>query len=187
MRADYSPEALAGKATLTPGSLNMLRFACALAMSTVMLAGQAKPVAAQQIHISPGEAAIRSARVQLNAALANRDLKTTATYWLPDVSTTGGDGSLWVGRRRNIEGFTGIFKDSNFVSGVRTPDRVDVATGGPKEAAETGVWKWRQRSGSQVLTYSGPYLVMWQLVDGKWLIRSELYVTTGCTGGTGCQ
>ncbi|MGH8397321.1 MAG: nuclear transport factor 2 family protein [Gammaproteobacteria bacterium] len=165
----------------------MLCFACALATSTVAFAGQAKLVVAKQMHNSAGETAIRSARIELNAALANRDLKTMAKYWLPDVNTIGGDGSLWVGRDKNIEGFAKIFEDPNFVSGLRTPDKVEVATGGPKEAAETGVWEWRERVNSQVLTYSGRYLVMWQLVNEKWRIRSELYVTTGCTGGTGCQ
>jgi ketosteroid isomerase-like protein len=133
------------------------------------------------------ETAIRSARAELNAALANRDLKTTARYWLPDANTIGGDGSLWAGRDANTRGFAKIFKDPNFVSGLRTPGKVEVATGGPKEAAETGVWQWRERVKSQVLTYSGPYLVMWQLANGQWRIRSELYVTTACAGGTGRQ
>lgn len=167
--------------------LKMLCFACALATSTVVFAGQVQPVAVKQIHMRSIETAIRSARTELNAALTNRDLKTTARYWLPDVSTIGGDGSLWVGRSKNIEGFAKIFNDPNFVSGHRTPDEIEVATGGPKEAAETGVWEWRERVKSQVLTYGGRYLVMWQLVNGRWLIRSELYVTTSCTGGTGCK
>lgn len=167
--------------------LKTLCFAFFLATSTVVFASQAQPVVAKQIHSGSAETAIRSARSELNAALINRDLKTTARYWLPDVSTIGGDGSLWVGRSKNIDGFAKIFKDPNFVSGRRTPDAIEVATGGPKEAAETGVWEWRERVTSQILTHGGRYLVMWQLVNGKWLIRSELYVTTSCTGGTGCK
>jgi ketosteroid isomerase-like protein len=165
----------------------MLCFACSLATSTVVFVGQAQPLAAKQAHMGSAETAIRSARTELNAALTNRDLKTTARYWLPDVSTTGGDGSLWVGREKNIKGFAEIFKGNNFVSGRRTPNEIEVATGGPKEAAEAGVWEWRERVKGQVLTYGGRYLVMWQLVNGKWLIRSELYVTTSCTGGIGCK
>lgn len=164
----------------------ILSFACFLTASTVVLAEQTQPTAAKQIDITTAEATIRSARVELNAALANRDLKTTARYWLPDVGTTGGDGSVWVGYDKNTKGFSDIFKDPSFVSGLRTPEKIDVATGGPKSAAETGVWEWRERVGGQILTYSGRYLVMWKLVDDKWLIRSELYVTTGCKGGDGC-
>jgi len=163
----------------------MMCFACFLATSTV-LADQTQPTAAREPGMSAAETAIRSARTELNAALANRDLEATARYWLPDVSTTGGDGSLWVGHDKNVEGFSNIFKDPNFVSGLRTPEKVEVATGGPKGAAETGVWEWRERVGGQLLTYSGRYLVMWKLADEKWRIRSELYVTTGCTGGTHC-
>ncbi len=158
--------------------LRMLCFACSLATSTAVFAGQAPSLEAKQTHMSSAEAAIRSARIELNAALTHRDLQTTARYWLSDVSTTGGDGSLWVGRDKNIKGFTEIFKGDSFVSGRRTPDNIEVATGGPKEAAEAGVWEWRERVKGQVLTYGGRYLVMWQLVSGKWLIRSELYVTT---------
>jgi ketosteroid isomerase-like protein len=165
----------------------MLCFACALATSTVVVAGQAMPAASTQKQVNAAEAAIRSARVELNAALANRDLKTTVRYWLPDVNTIGGDGSLWAGRDENTKGFAKIFKDPDFVFGLRTPAKVEVATGGVAEAAESGVWEWRERVGGQLLTYSGPYLVMWQLVDGNWRIRSELYVTTGCTGGPGCR
>ncbi len=166
--------------------LKMLCVACSLATSTLVF-GQAPAAAAKQMHMSAAEAAIRSARTELNAALTNRDLETTAKYWLPDVSTTGSDGSSWVGGDQNVEGFKEIFNGNRFVSGRRTPNRIEVATGGPKDAAETGIWQWRERAKGQVLTYGGRYLVMWQLVDGKWRIRSELYVTTSCSGGSGCQ
>ncbi|OOG60868.1 hypothetical protein B0E47_01825 [Rhodanobacter sp. B05] len=166
--------------------LKTLCFACSLAISTLAFAGQAQPAVAKQMRMGVAETAIRSARSALNAALTNRDLEVTTRYWLPDVSTTGGDGSLWVGRDQNVKGFTKIFNGNSFVSGRRTPDKIEVATGGPREAAETGIWKWRERVKGQVLTYGGRYLVMWQLVNGKWRIRSELYVTTSCSGGTAC-
>ena len=166
--------------------LKTLCFACSLAISTLVFAAQAQPTVANQMRMGVAEAAIRSARSALNSALTNRDLEVTARYWLPDVSTTGGDGSLWVGRDQNVRGFTKIFNGNSFVSGRRTPDKIEVATGGPKEAAETGTWEWRERVKGQVLTYGGRYLVMWQLVNGKWRVRSELYVTTSCSGGTGC-
>ncbi len=167
--------------------LKMSSFTRFLTTLTIAFAGQPQPLAAEKMHVNADEAAIRLARVELNAALANRDLKTTANYWLAEVHTTGGGGSLWVGRDKNVDGFSKIFKDPNFISGLRTADKVEVATGGPKEAAETGLWEWRERTKGQVLTYTGRYLVMWQSTNGKWLIRSELYVTTGCVGGTHCQ
>lgn len=158
-----------------------------LATSTVAMAGPPSCNAGVQMHASADETAIRSARSELNTALKHRDLAATGKYWLSDAHTTGGGGSLWVGRNKNIEGFTKIFSDPNFVSECRTPDHIEVATGGPNEAAETGLWEWRTREKDQVLTYRGRYLVMWQKLSGQWRIRSELYATTGCSGGTSCR
>lgn len=165
----------------------MLIFFLLLATSTVAMAGPPSCNAGVQTHASADEATIRSARNELNTALKRRDLAVTGKYWLPDAHTTGGGGSLWVGRDKNIEGFSKIFSDPNFVSGCRTPDHVEVATGGPNEAAEMGVWEWRSRDKGQELIYRGRYLVMWQKLNGQWRIRSELYATTGCSGGNSCR
>jgi hypothetical protein len=86
---------------------------------------------------------------------------------------------LLAGLNQNIEGFTKIFQDPGFVFGIRTPNNIEVATGVPKEAAETGVWTWQETVKNKKVTCSGRYLVMWQLVNEKRSIRSELYVTTG--------
>jgi hypothetical protein len=126
------------------------------------------------LQASEDELAIRAARGELNAALVDRDLKMTVKYWLPEVNTIGGGGSLWAGLDQNIQGFTKIFQDPGFVFGLRTPNNIEVATGGPKEAAETGVWTWQETVKNHEVTYSGRFLVMWQLVNGKWSLRSEL-------------
>ena len=136
---------------------------------------------------SGAENAIRSARAELNAALDNRNLQSMASYWLSDVSTIGGDGSLWMGKDKNVAGFDALFKDPNFVSGRRVLESVEISTGGTKSAAEVGRWEWRERVKGEVVTYSGRYLIMWNLIDSQWRIRSELYVSTGCIGGAGCQ
>lgn len=162
-------------------------FGMLLATSAGSFAGPAQPPAPSHTSIGSDEAAIRAARNELNAALVSKDLGVVAKYWLQDAHTTGGGGSLWVGRDRNIEGFAKIFHGGDFLSGIRTPERIEVATGGPREAAESGVWEWRMRKSGQVLTYRGRYLVMWQKMGLRWLIRSELYVTTGCTGGNACS
>lgn len=131
------------------------------------------------LQVSKDELAIRAARAELNAALVDRDFKTTVKYWLPEVNTIGGGGSLLAGLNQDIEGFTKIFQDPCFVFGLRTPNNIEVATGVPKEATETGVWTWQETVKNKKVTYSGRYLVMWQLVNEKRSIRSELYVTTG--------
>jgi len=91
------------------------------------------------LQASEDELAIRAARGELNAALVNRDLNMTVKYWLPEVNTIGGGGSLWAALDQNIQGFTKIFQDPGFVFGLRTPNNIEMATGGSKEAAETGV------------------------------------------------
>jgi ketosteroid isomerase-like protein len=132
------------------------------------------------------ESEIRAARAELNAALVTRDASILSKYWHENVHTTDGGGALWVGRAVNTADYAKMFASTSFVSGVRTPESIDVASGGPNEAAESGRWQWQSRKAEQLTTHSGRYLVMWQKVDGRWLIRSELYVTTGCSGGKAC-
>ncbi len=159
---------------------------CLLAAST-LASVQAQSVAAKPPQAAAAETAIRAARAELNTALAKRDMKATAKYWHAEVNTTGADGIVWAGKAKNVAGFTSLFKGSDFVSGSRTPEKIEVATPGLDGAAESGVWEWRERAKDQVLVYTGRYLIMWELVKGEWQIRSELYVSTACTGGTGCQ
>lgn len=167
--------------------LKMLVFLLPFATSTFAMAGEASCSVSAGIRPGSDEMAIRAGRSALNSALEHRDLDVTGEFWLPDAHTTGGGGSLWVGKDQNMEGFSKIFADPNFISGCRQPDVIEIATGGPKEAAEAGRWEWRSRENGDVLAYHGRYLVMWQKRDGQWRIRSELYVTTGCSGGTACQ
>jgi hypothetical protein len=96
-------------------------------------------------------------------------------------------GKLTVGRDNIVARYAKTFKDGDFLFGLRTPQRIDVATGGGSDAAEVGTWKWKMRYLGQEITWSGRYLAMWQKVDGQWGIRSDLYVTTGCAGGSACR
>jgi hypothetical protein len=130
----------------------ILYFFSFLATSTLGFAEQAQPMKETILQASEDELAIRAARVELNVALVNRDLKTTVKYWLPEVNTIGGGGSLWAGLDQNIEGFTKIFQDPSFVFGLRTPNNIEVATGGPKEAAETVDWTWQETVKNQDVT-----------------------------------
>jgi hypothetical protein len=100
---------------------------------------------------------IRLARAKLNAALADRNVQSMALYWHPEVNTIGGDGSLWAGKEKNVAGFEELFKDPNFVSGLRTLESVEVSTGGPKRV---GTWEWQERVRGENVTYSGRYLIM---------------------------
>ena len=126
-------------------------------------------------------------RDTLNRALRDRDVTPVARYWSPDVHITAGNGSSRVGRDSSISTYAHFFGDSTFVSGMRTPDRIDVASDEVRRAAEAGRWVWRTRNERGVTESQGRYLVFWQRVAVGWRIRSELYVTTACISGPGCQ
>ena len=137
--------------------------------------------------INTDEAAIRTARSAYNNALASRDAEVISRYWLPDSQSVWASGKLTVGHDNIVARYAKTFKDGDFLFGFRTPRRIDVATGGGLDAAEVGTWKWKMHYLGQDITWSGRYLAMWQKVDGQWGLRSDLYVTTRCKGGSACR
>lgn len=137
--------------------------------------------------VSEDVASIRAARTDLNAALVSKDVATLSKYWLREAQSVFAGGEVKVGRSEILARYTAIFQGGNFISGLRTPERIEVATGGLLEAAESGHWEWRMRQSGQELFYRGRYLAMWRKVDGRWLLCSDLYVTTACSGGDNCS
>lgn len=133
------------------------------------------------------EAQIRTARATYNKALASRDAETISRYWLSDSQSVWADGKLTIGHDNIVARYAKTFNDGVFLFGLRAPQRIDVDTAGGADAAEIGTWKWKMRYSGQEITWSGRYLAMWQKVDGQWGLRSDLYVMTGCTGGSACH
>ena len=126
-------------------------------------------------------------RDTLNRALEHRDTAPFARYWLPDVHVTGGNGAVRVSRDSGVRTFAQFFADSTFVSGMRTPERIDVSNDDVRRAAEAGRWMWRTRNEKGVTEVAGRYLIYWERVADAWRIRSELYVRTACISGPGCE
>ena len=126
-------------------------------------------------------------RDTLNRALRDRDVAPLARYWSPDVHITGGNGSLRMSRDSSTRAYAKFFADSTFVAGMRTPERIDVASDDVRRAAEAGRWVWRTRNERGVTEAQGRYLVFWQRIECDWRVRSELYVRTACISGPGCQ
>jgi ketosteroid isomerase-like protein len=137
--------------------------------------------------VSQDEAAIRAARQDYNAALISRDAAVISKYWLQDAYSVWAGGDLTVGHDSIVKRYARTFHDGVFLSGVRKPQQVEVGSGAPNDAAEAGTWEWRMRESGEVITWSGRYLAMWRKVDGQWRIVSDLYVTTGCVGGSACR
>lgn len=153
----------------------------------ISLADQPAPVGPVRRMINPDEAAIRAARTDYNNALTSRDTAVISRYWLPDSHSVWANGELTVGHDNIVARYAKTFKDGVFVSGHRTPQRIEVANDGRPDAAEIGTWTWKMHYAGQDVTWSGRYLAMWHKVEGQWGLRSDLYVMTRCTGGGACR
>lgn len=140
------------------------------ALVALACSSQAPPAAADEA------GAVRAARAEQNAAIAERDLDRVASYWTNSVTVTAGLGAGLRGRAAYRRAFE---LDSAMVY-ERTPQQVVVSANWPL-AWEQGTWTGRQRGGGDgARLLSGSYAAQWEQVDGRWLIRSELFVATTC-------
>jgi ketosteroid isomerase-like protein len=153
----------------------------------ISLADEPAPAGPVQKMINSDEAAIRAARTDYNKAIASRDIDVISRYWLPDSHSVWANGELAVGHDNIVARYAKTFKDGSFLSGLRTPQHIEVANGGRPDAAELGTWKWKMHYSGQDVIWRGRYLAMWHKVDGQWGLRSDLYVVTRCTGGSACR
>lgn len=156
------------------GVLLILLPACLLA--------QTKPVKTDQ---SADVAAIQSLRAASNRAINARDLVAFGQTMLPDIEVTRGSGSHVSGRDSVLASVAVQFKDPNFLGYVRYTDSLRISSTGPL-AAERGHWTGRFRRSDGVQTITGVYLAMWRKTNVGWKIRSELFVSLGCSGSAEC-
>ena len=136
--------------------------------------------AAPQQH-SREAAAVRSARVQQNTAIAARDFDRAASFWTEDVVIRSGLGLIIQGRANYRSAFvadtTTVFR--------REPDRVDVSDNERWPLAfESGTWTGHAAADGRPLV-RGRYAAQWIKRDRRWLIRAEVFVALGCAG-SGC-
>ena len=131
----------------------------------------------------PREAAeVRAARTAQNTALARHDLDRAASFWTDDIVIRSGLGRVIESKTAYKNAFAG---DSDLVYN-RESDRVDVSNNDRWPLAfETGVWTARV-NGSGPALIRGRYAAQWIKRNGKWLIRSEVFVALTCSG-RGCS
>ena len=67
----------------------------------------------------------------------------------------------------------------------RIPNEIDVSTHWPL-AFESGVWEGREGTGDGPVIIGGKFSAQWVKRDGRWLIRSEVFVALTCAGA-GCS
>ena len=118
------------------------------------------------------EDAIRARRRLTNKIIAAHEAARLKPFFAPDVRLISGDGALILGADAVVQAFGAQFADPDFVTYVRTPDRVELDAAGER-AAEHGRWvaDWK---GSEM---AGSYMAVWRKSLGQWVIESELYAT----------
>jgi ketosteroid isomerase-like protein len=121
--------------------------------------------------------AIREARLEQNRAIAAGDVERAASFWTEDVSARRGLGAAVSGRDeyRKMLGPSPVIYE-------RIPEKIEVSKRWPL-AFESGIWVGRA-SGAEIVR--GRYSAQWVKRDGRWLIRSEVFVALTCKG-TGCD
>ena len=129
----------------------------------------------------PDEDAIRDARLRYNTAIERQDVEAIVSFFDDEYQVTTSLGELLQGPEGEAEAWRALFGSRRNLSYIRSTETVEVSRRYPL-AAETGTWvgSWLTDSG-QVNT-GGHYTAMWRQADGRWKVRSELFVAMYCDG-----
>lgn len=143
------------------------------ALITAMALSGVVPRATAQ---SPATDEVRAARLAQNEAIAAGRLDSTASFWTRDVVIVSSRGEVLRGK----DAYRAAFAGDSVMVYRRTPSRIETASAWPL-AWEEGTWAGlRGASGPEVI--GGRYAAQWHRIDGRWLIRSEVFVALHCTG-----
>ena len=154
--------------------------ALALALPTASSIAQTSSSAAD-------EEVIREARRTQTKAIAADDLDTVVKYWVPEITIRRALG-------QSVEGAAAARKllepPVNANPATRTifqreATSVSVSPNWPL-AYEEGRWTGHVGSIDAKPILSGKYAAQWVKRDGKWLIRSEIFVAIDCADA-GCK
>lgn len=167
--------------------------------TTLLLGGLMTLVAAGDVNAQSSAApladaqAVRTARAAQNDAIAAGDLDAVTAFWTEDVTVRRALGSPVVGRdaaRAAFEPPTGVppigaATTTPRIVYRRIPHVVEVSTQWPL-AFESGVWEGREGTAAGPVIIGGKFSAQWVKRDGRWLIRSEVFVALTCAGA-GCS
>lgn len=126
------------------------------------------------------EAAVRLARLTQTRAIASGDLDLVASYWTDDITIRRGLGHPVDGiaaARDMLDAGAGAGK----LVYQREAVTVEVSTVWPL-AYEEGRWAGYAGDVSAAPVVTGRYAAQWVKRDGRWLIRSEVFVALDATG-----
>jgi ketosteroid isomerase-like protein len=134
---------------------------------------------------SPDATAIREARLAQNQALVDQDLDRVATFWTDDVTIRRGLGQHAMGKAEYRKIFEPPADPAARMIYQREPGTIEVSPNWPL-AYEEGRWTGRLGGTSAPTVITGRYAAQWVKRDGRWLIRSEVYVALTCAD-SGCR
>lgn len=129
---------------------------------------------------------IAAARARSNAAIARHDVAAIAREWLPDANFVSSVGRVTAGADENARFMQAAFERRPDTTWVRTPTHIDVYEAW-QVASEAGRWvgTWTEPDGA--VRIEGTYLAQWRRIEGRWLIRAELFVPLTCAGSAYCE
>jgi ketosteroid isomerase-like protein len=130
------------------------------------------------------EADIRTARATQNKAIADGDVDVAASIWTDDVTMRRGLGQAVIGRAGYREMLLSSSSGQNPVVYQRVAVSVNVSDRWPL-AYEEGRWAGHAGDADGQAVIAGRYAAQWVQRDGRWLIRSEVFVALTCEG-EGC-
>jgi ketosteroid isomerase-like protein len=154
----------------------------------VLMIGCAKktPLAEDSKAISMDEISIRYARDTNNKAIEERDTVAIDDVWMENIVVISSADAQIMGRDSLKRIFINQFKSSPDVNYVRTPSRIEMMKAWGM-ASEIGTWEGSWTAPDGKIEISGTYYAKWHKVRSKWMIRTEVYTPTQCTGGAYCN
>jgi len=129
-------------------------------------------------------AAVRTARAEQNRAIADGDADRIASFWTDDVTARSGLGTFVTGRAAYRERIVAIGPAGTRLVYARNPASIVVSDHWPL-AFESGSWTARIGDAHGAEVMGGRYSAQWVKREGRWLIRSEVFVALTCRA-SGC-
>jgi ketosteroid isomerase-like protein len=152
-------------------------------MAPGLLAGCASMPTTRPV-VGSDETAVREARVAQNRVIVMGDLASVERFWTEDVTVRRALGIPVTGRAEARKAFEFIGARDSVIVYQRATTGVEISRAWPL-AFETGTWSGQLRDTLGPVVISGRFAAQWVKRDGRWLIRSEIFVPLAY-GGLGC-
>ncbi|MEQ9425167.1 MAG: nuclear transport factor 2 family protein [Cyclobacteriaceae bacterium] len=129
---------------------------------------------------------IKQARAASNQAIADHDAEKLAGFWMENYTIVTSRDNEKKGREINRKDIARHFEAIPDVIYIRTPNKIEVFEDW-NMASENGEWVGRWTDGQDKIELSGSYYAKWHKVEGKWLMRAEVFTPLKCSGGSYCD